>query len=430
MRAGLDVYADEPGSSHGSWDSAVAKHPNVVGTHHIGASTNQAQRAIAAGVVEIVDAFVAGEARHCVNLAPHRLGSMTLTIRHLDRVGVLARVLDILSGAHLNVEHMVNRVFRGGDAAVASIDIEGHASDGAAGRAAGDRARAGGHGRPPGREARREHRPAVPGARRPPRVGPQDGLRAVGLRRRVGHRPLPGRAWTPTRTPTPPSRCTSTARRSSGTAYAGVVCEIAVQAVADGRVRGHEAVHPQRVDALVWHHNTTDGPPALVELLHRAGPTYTPHARGGAADRAAAGLRRPPRHPADRVAAAGGRRDQRPRRGAGRRRLLHRRRPSPLRGRARGVVGGGQARGRRPALRRAPDGRPAPGLLPPPRPRPGRSSDEHARGRCSREDFQVRATTGAGRMRAAPRAGSMGLYVGRRWFEITYDRSRPRDSGR
>ena len=42
---------------------------------------------------------------------------------------MLARVLDMLSGADLNVEHMENRVFRGGDAAVASIDIEGHASD-------------------------------------------------------------------------------------------------------------------------------------------------------------------------------------------------------------------------------------------------------------------------------------------------------------
>ena len=129
IRAGLDVFDDEPGSSHGSWDSAVARHPNVVATHHIGASTAQAQRAIAAGVAEIVDAFVAGEARHCVNLDPDRLGTMTLTVRHLDRVGVLAQVLDKLSGAHLNVEHMVNRVFRGGDAAVASMDIEGHASE-------------------------------------------------------------------------------------------------------------------------------------------------------------------------------------------------------------------------------------------------------------------------------------------------------------
>jgi D-3-phosphoglycerate dehydrogenase len=128
IRAGLDVFADEPGASHGEYETAVGRHANVVATHHIGASTNQAQRAIADGVAEIVDAFVAGEARHCVNLAPHRLGSMTLTVRHLDRVGVLAKVLERLSVEHLNVEHMVNRVFRGGDAAVASIDVEGEPS--------------------------------------------------------------------------------------------------------------------------------------------------------------------------------------------------------------------------------------------------------------------------------------------------------------
>jgi D-3-phosphoglycerate dehydrogenase len=101
----------------------------VVATHHIGASTQQAQHAIAAGVVEIVDAFAAGETRNCVNLAPHRLGSVTLTVRHLDRVGVLARVLDLLSSAGLNVEHMENRVFSGGEAAVASIDVSDAASE-------------------------------------------------------------------------------------------------------------------------------------------------------------------------------------------------------------------------------------------------------------------------------------------------------------
>jgi D-3-phosphoglycerate dehydrogenase len=129
VRAGLDVYADEPGSGESAWDSAVARHPAVVGTHHIGASTEQAQRAIAAGVAEIVDAFVAGEARHCVNLEPDRLGSIQLTIRHLDRVGVLAQVLDRLSSAGLNVEHMQNRIFRGGEAAVASIDVAGKPSE-------------------------------------------------------------------------------------------------------------------------------------------------------------------------------------------------------------------------------------------------------------------------------------------------------------
>jgi uncharacterized protein (DUF1015 family) len=58
------------------------------------------------------------------------------------------------------------------------------------------------------------------------------------------------------------------------TSYTGVVCDVSVQSVADGRVRGHEAVHQLRVDALVWHHTTTDTPPALVLLLHRAGPEF------------------------------------------------------------------------------------------------------------------------------------------------------------
>jgi D-3-phosphoglycerate dehydrogenase len=125
IRAGLDVFPDEPSAGAAEWKSALAQHPNVVATHHIGASTKQAQRAVAAGVVEIVDAFAMGEARNCVNLAPSRIGSVSLTVRHLDRVGVLARVLDLLSGASLNVEHMENRVFRGGEAAVASIDVAG-----------------------------------------------------------------------------------------------------------------------------------------------------------------------------------------------------------------------------------------------------------------------------------------------------------------
>ena len=129
IRAGLDVYADEPGGGTAEWRSVLARHPRVVGTHHIGASTQQAQLATAAGVVEIVDAFDEGEARNCVNLEPSRLGSVTLTVRHLDQPGVLARVLDLLSEARLNVEHMENRVFRGGDAAVASIDVAGSVPD-------------------------------------------------------------------------------------------------------------------------------------------------------------------------------------------------------------------------------------------------------------------------------------------------------------
>ncbi|MEF8833601.1 MAG: NAD(P)-dependent oxidoreductase, partial [Halofilum sp. (in: g-proteobacteria)] len=68
IRAGLDVYNGEPGGGQGEFDSKLAKHPNVYGTHHIGASTEQAQNAIAAEVVRMLDEFGKGNVLHCVNL--------------------------------------------------------------------------------------------------------------------------------------------------------------------------------------------------------------------------------------------------------------------------------------------------------------------------------------------------------------------------
>lgn len=70
VRAGLDVYADEPAASTGRIDSPLAGHPGVYGTHHIGASTEQAQQAIAAEVVAMITALEQGTLRHCVNLGP------------------------------------------------------------------------------------------------------------------------------------------------------------------------------------------------------------------------------------------------------------------------------------------------------------------------------------------------------------------------
>lgn len=68
IRAGLDVYPNEPGSGSGEFISALAQHPNVYGTHHIGASTVQAQHAIADEIVEMISAFESGEIRNPVNL--------------------------------------------------------------------------------------------------------------------------------------------------------------------------------------------------------------------------------------------------------------------------------------------------------------------------------------------------------------------------
>ena len=67
LRAGLDVYANEPGADDNRIDCKIASHPNVYGTHHIGASTEQAQDAVAEGVYDVITAFTRGEVIHCVN---------------------------------------------------------------------------------------------------------------------------------------------------------------------------------------------------------------------------------------------------------------------------------------------------------------------------------------------------------------------------
>lgn len=125
IRAGLDVFADEPGSGTADFDSALAKHPSVVATHHVGASTEQAQNAVTDGTLEAIDAYRTGSPINCVNLNPVPTRAATLTVRHHDRVGVLANVLQALRKEQLNVSNMQNRVFAGSKAAVASIDV-GH----------------------------------------------------------------------------------------------------------------------------------------------------------------------------------------------------------------------------------------------------------------------------------------------------------------
>src|SRR5262249_3658184 len=58
LRVALDVWADEPKGGEAAWTSALSQLPNVYGTHHIGASTEQAQEAIADEAVRIVETFL------------------------------------------------------------------------------------------------------------------------------------------------------------------------------------------------------------------------------------------------------------------------------------------------------------------------------------------------------------------------------------
>jgi D-3-phosphoglycerate dehydrogenase len=125
IRAGLDVWPGEPSSKNGEWSSALSQHPNVVGTHHVGASTEQAQAAVAAGTVGVIEAYLNGRVVNCVNLVDEPMGEVVLTVRHRDRVGVLAKVFATLREAGTNVQQMENQLFVGSVAAVASINLDG-----------------------------------------------------------------------------------------------------------------------------------------------------------------------------------------------------------------------------------------------------------------------------------------------------------------
>jgi D-3-phosphoglycerate dehydrogenase len=124
IRAGLDVFAKEPAGGTGAFEDGIVRLSGVIGTHHVGASTDQAQNAIAAETVRIVAAFAAsGEVPNAVNLASRTPATHVLSVRHRDRVGVLAHVFGVLRAAGINVERTENIVFAGAEAACARIQV-------------------------------------------------------------------------------------------------------------------------------------------------------------------------------------------------------------------------------------------------------------------------------------------------------------------
>jgi D-3-phosphoglycerate dehydrogenase len=125
IRAGLDVYAAEPTSGTGEFTDQIRNEQNLYGTHHVGASTDQAQEAIAAETVRIVREFKkTGKVPNVVNLARQTPATHRLVVRHHDRPGVLATVLDAIKSEHINVQEMENIVFEGAEAAVARINLD------------------------------------------------------------------------------------------------------------------------------------------------------------------------------------------------------------------------------------------------------------------------------------------------------------------
>ena len=132
LRVGLDVFQNEPAGGTGEFKSAILQVPGVYGTHHVGASTDQAQVAIAHEVIRIVQAFQAtGEVPNVVNRLARSSASHVLSIRHRNRPGVLAHVFGVLANAEINVEEVENIIYHGAQATLARIHLDGAPGNGA-----------------------------------------------------------------------------------------------------------------------------------------------------------------------------------------------------------------------------------------------------------------------------------------------------------
>ena len=130
IRVGLDVYADQPSPADKNISNPIVNEPHVYGTHHCGASTDQSQLAIAAETVRIVRVYAStGVVPNCVNRAASTPATTLLTVRHLNRPGVLAHVFYTLGQASINVEEMENIIYAGAEAACARIQLDDAPSD-------------------------------------------------------------------------------------------------------------------------------------------------------------------------------------------------------------------------------------------------------------------------------------------------------------
>jgi D-3-phosphoglycerate dehydrogenase len=124
LRVGMDVFMDEPSGKDGKVKSPLQDLDNVYVTHHIGASTEQAQNAIAEETVNIIRNFLTtGIVDHWVNRSKKTEAQFQLIVKHYDRPGVLASVFNILREGKINIEEVENVIFDGELAASCTMKL-------------------------------------------------------------------------------------------------------------------------------------------------------------------------------------------------------------------------------------------------------------------------------------------------------------------
>ncbi len=129
IRAALDVFENEPAAGEADFADVQLASLLTAAAPHIGASTDQAEEAIAEEAVRVAKIFAeTGRPVNAVN--PRRLHiGFPLVVRHYNRVGVLADVLRLLRDEGINIEEMENTIFDGEKAACCSLVLDKEPSD-------------------------------------------------------------------------------------------------------------------------------------------------------------------------------------------------------------------------------------------------------------------------------------------------------------
>jgi len=122
-----DVYQGEPALKEGDFVHALAQHPRVYGTHHIGASTKQAEHAIGQEALRMILQYNRTrkvDAGNLVNMQVRSLATHSVLMRHYGREGALTQLMGVLREAGFKILDFENKSFREGASFTATINIE------------------------------------------------------------------------------------------------------------------------------------------------------------------------------------------------------------------------------------------------------------------------------------------------------------------
>jgi D-3-phosphoglycerate dehydrogenase len=130
LRIGADVFETEPKERTADFSSPLAGHKPAVFTPHVGASTRQAQRAVAEEVSRIVRSFLTEEdVPNVVNVCAASPARYVIVLRQLDKVGALANTLSVFKRHGINIEEISNTVFDGARATCTKLRVSGRPSE-------------------------------------------------------------------------------------------------------------------------------------------------------------------------------------------------------------------------------------------------------------------------------------------------------------